>query len=330
MTHVIDAKQYVESFGGITDRQTPVYVDIGGETPLPIRAWPSPGARALVVLFHGNVDRQKRPYPSHLGFRKGLHQSAHQISLSDPSLVLGDEVSVGWFAGSEGTPLQQLLPPFFELLASHYDVDRVIFAGGSGGGFAALYYSWRHKGSAAVAFVPQTNIYAFDEGLRDRYRKLRDRYLKAAWPTGPESSQNAPCLDLRDVYSQGSDNTVVYVQSSRDLFHLERQMTPFLSSMPEGGFENVALRCSFWGLSGHSGTVPTAEMETWVRALLLSQDMSAESVTQTHYDVFGAHATTGTAIAKPKSGNSSSAPGTMRKDAVLADRIAHSVLEEEG
>lgn len=324
MIQVIDAKQFVKSFEGITDRQSPTFVDIGGQFPLPIRAWPSKGAKALVVFFHGNVDRQTRIYPPHLAFRRGLHHQAHQISLSDPSLALSDELSIGWFAGSEGTPLQMLLPPFLELLSSNLDVDRVIFVGGSGGGFAALYYSWRHKGSAVVAFVPQTNIYAY-------YKGPRQAYLKTAWPAEFESIQNRPCLDLRAVYSQGSDNTVVYLQSSRDLFHLEHQMTPFLSSMPDGGFENVALRCSFWGKSGHSGTVPTAEMETWVRALLLSHDMSAESATRTHYEVFGADATSGTATVTPKSGNINvAASGPARRDAVLADRIANSVLAERG
>lgn len=273
MASQLSAEQFINGFLGLQNREETKLVDLGGDHPLPVRAWPSPGAKSLVILFHGAVNRQTREYPQFLAYRPGIHPHAHQIAIADPSLALSDRMSTGWFAGSHGTPLQRLIPPFLSALIERLQVDKIIFTGGSAGGFAALYYSWLFPGSAAVVTVPQTNIHKY----REHHRRI---YLQASWPEGADtgSDSDSACLDLRDIYSQGMRNTVVYLQSNMDSFHVKNQMAPLLSSLPTSAVDRFILKCSFWGTFGHSGSVPTREMNAWIRAALSAEELTSESI----------------------------------------------------
>lgn len=191
--------------------------------------------------------------------------------MADPSLALSEELTNGWFAGSRENPLQELLPDFFNQLRVGLNLDRIVFMGGSGGGFAALFYSWHVADSIAVASLPQTNIWNY-------YESLRSRYLTTCWPGLQESSGDGPTLDLRDLYRTPSSNSIVYIQSTLDDHHLHGHMAPFLASLPNAMRGRVAVKTSYWGKTGHSGVVPELEWDTWVRAALTSPTIQAEDV----------------------------------------------------
>ncbi len=275
MHNAMTTEAYLQSFPTLDPTETQ-YVDIGGQAPLPIKAKPAPRANALIVLFHGAMNRDVRTYPSYLNYRSRIYPHAHQISIADTSLSLNENLTNGWFAGSTDTPLQELLPNFLRELARALKIDRLIFSGSSGGGFAALYYSWHFPKSIAVATVPQTNINSY-------YQRRRDSYLETAWKTTSTHLPEQLCTDLRDIYSQDMENTVIYLQSALDHYHIQTQMLPFLSSLSAKSQENVALKCSFWGKVGHSGALPTEEMDAWIRATLTSPETTPEAITQTYY-----------------------------------------------
>lgn len=301
MVDCLSADEFVDGFIDIPERLESHFVDIGGAEPVATRAWPAPGAKALVVLFHGAVNRKTHEYPKYLGYRRGVHPHAHQIAFSDPSLLLSDKLSMGWFAGSSGTPLQSLLPPFITGLVESLGVEKLIFVGGSGGGFAALFYSWAFPGSTAVVMVPQTNINGY-------HRSHREAYIESSWPNleGAATDTATPRLDLRTLYSKGMENTVIYLQSSLDLFHVEKQMAPFVRSLPAASFSRFMLKCSFWGKVGHSGSVPSSEVDAWVRATLSVEDNTAENIANA-YHLGGFNQATEPADPK-HSGKSSSTP----------------------
>lgn len=315
----ISPEAFAQSFEQITNRQKNHFVDIGGAYPLPVRGWPSPGSKTLVVLFHGSVNREIRKYPAFYGYRQGVDGHAHQIALSDPSLMSSPDLTNAWFAGSRDTPLQKLLLPFFAQIIEHLGIEKVIFAGGSGGGFAALYYSWHFPGSAAVVSVPQTDIYSY----HDRYREA---YLAACWPEIDREGEDEelPCLDLRQIYANGMSNSVVYLQSSLDLFHLQHQMLPFLTCLSGPALDRVAVKVSFWGVIGHSNSVPNTELESWIRTLLSLEELSSRGATLEHESV----TTLFTAATSPASGPSPAAVGPaeptpqMQRDRAWAARIA--------
>lgn len=83
-----------------------------------MRAYPSPGARVLTVLFHGAINRTDREYPSFLRHIPGLSEHSHQVSIADPGLLASDQTTNGWFIGARSTPLQDLLPEFIDNLCN--------------------------------------------------------------------------------------------------------------------------------------------------------------------------------------------------------------------
>ena len=177
-----------------------------------------------------------------------------------------------------GTPLQDLLPLFLNSLIERLQIENVIFAGGSGGGFAALYYSWCIRGSTAVVTMPQTNLHKY-------YAPRREAYLQTSWPDGVDETTGStpPCLDLRTIYSRGMLNTVVYLQSNMDLFHVENHMAPFVSSLSGASLKRLILKCSFWGKLSHSGSVPMSEMEAWITAALSADEQTTESIIMAYH-----------------------------------------------
>lgn len=285
MIDALSPHQFTDRFRTFTE-SSPVYVDVGGRDPLAVKAKPSPdmNCKALVILFHGALGRSKgAEVPSFLNVRRSIVDSAHQVSIADPGVEVANRVGVGWFAGSEANPSQQLLPPFFRHLKEALDVDRVIFVGSSGGGFGALFYSWNLPGSIACASVPQTNAWEYNESTR-RF------YLEDCWPKGLQNYQQPPVLDLRDLYSQSVPNTVIYVQSSLDDRHFARHMIPFLNSVNVGDRDKIALKVSYWGRPGHSGSVPPGELDGWIRAAISSPDKTSQSIIE-QYQMSGIETT---------------------------------------
>lgn len=274
ISNISDVIDYFESD---TDQKTGTCnIDIGGETKLPVKLWPSPGSNKLLITFHGAINRQKRVFPAYFGFQEDLHHECHQIQLADTSLMENTQITMGWFAGSKRTPLQQLLPSFFETLVKRLNVKRTVFLGSSSGGYAALFYSHKIPGSTAIAKVPQTSITRY-------YPSHVERYVKAAWGTESEMRRSGVISDVRELYRSGVPNRVVYVQSMDDSFHLINHMKPFVSQLSLKGMKNVALECSFWGVPKHSGAVPVAYVKTWLRAALQTDDVHSLITKQWEY-----------------------------------------------
>lgn len=301
MVQVVSIDQLIDRFLDLPAGEI-VYVDIGGAHPLPIKASPSQGARSLVVSFHGAANRDKRPYPQFLNFREGIDSVAHQISITDATLGLDDKLAIGWYAGAPGLLLQKLLPPFFEQLKQGLGIERVVFVGSSGGGFGALYYSWHCSGSVAVVQVPQTNVWKYH--LPGALR----RYERTCWPGELETHENAPVLDLREIYNKGSSNSIVYIQSTLDTHHLHDQMIPFLAALTPEMRERTVVKSSYWGRPGHSNVVPMREWDGWLKAALMAEELTAEGIVES-YSTLGVEKT-------PKVGKQASAtqPSEMPRE----------------
>lgn len=262
-----------------------VLVDFGAEQPLAVKVHPlgNEDSKALVVLFHGAISRKPEnniTLPAFLNGRKELGDSAFQISISDPSIREDNSVGIGWFAGNEQLPLQEVLPGFISKLSKQLNVGRIIFHGSSAGGFAALYYSWCLKDSIACVSVPQTSAYEY-------HRSTLNKYLEVCWPNTAE--KDYPCLDVKALYGNRVSNFVSYIQSSRDEHHVKYHMIPFLASISPENQDKVALKVSYWGKEGHSGAVPAEERDAWMKAAI-----SAESVTGS--DIINSYQKSGTEI----------------------------------
>ena len=202
---------------------------IWGEiAPIDFLARIKPG-RPLILSFHDNTPRNpsvKLPIFTGLSLIKSL--DASYVALSDPSLYLHPDLKLAWFAGGDGLELQRLLPEVLDKIIALSGASDVICLGGSGGGFAALYYSARISGSIAVAWNPHTDIIRYNPTHVAEYGAAAfgfETYEGTATHLGSFIETN-----LAATYAEAHDNMVLYLQNNSDGY-VVTQMRPFLTSL---------------------------------------------------------------------------------------------------
>lgn len=190
--------------------------------------------------------------------------------------------SMTWYAGSEEFPAQTIFADLFREVIDTGKFERVVFYGGSGGGFASLYYSSLVTGSIAVAAVPQTSMH--------RYNPVHiKRYMDGCWPSlkSAEELTERICTDLCAWYSVARPNTVIYQQSASDHTHTRNQLAPFLSEISRAPKSRFIVNSDYWGKLGHSGSVPVSASKPWLRAAFLSSTIEVDELLQTYHSLKG-------------------------------------------
>ena len=198
---------------------------------LPIDLLVSPGASdTTIFFFHGAIERHfTLPVLSGLGISGGLE--ANRVFISDPSLVLDDELMLSWYTGNHRQPdLQQVLVSVFEKILGSLGSDRAVFFGGSGGGFASLFFASHFQNSLALIFNPQTNIAKYSE------RAVREFATKAfhAERTGGNVLSQLPSdvvVDVCELYRAATGTKIAYLQNANDEDHLQSHLLPFTQAI---------------------------------------------------------------------------------------------------
>ncbi|WP_312531284.1 hypothetical protein [Paracoccus sp. (in: a-proteobacteria)] len=237
-------------------------------------------SKTLVIHFHGSVDREKRVPPIFSPTLPVKGAQPSQLSISDPAMLEPGNFRLGWYTGQPGFPMQQLLLDVIQKAADHLGADRLIFVGGSGGGFASLYYSWHFPGSVALVAVPQTRLTTYYGGQLRRFRE-------ELWPgvANTRALSREICLDVCELYAKEVPNTVIYLQSAGDRFHLETQMAPFVSAVTSIKDSRFILKCDFWGRTGHSNSVDPQEIVTWLEAIISSPTLEVDDLLLSRYQL---------------------------------------------
>ena len=201
---------------------------LGGTVPIDLLLRLKPG-RPVVFSFHGNTPRNPDlKLPVFTGLNVTRELDASFVALSDPSLYLDPDLKLGWFAGSSGWDFQAILTRVLQKVLSVARSRAGIFFGGSGGGFASLYYSAAFPGSLALVWNPQTDICAYNPPHVAEYGKMAfglpdHATTKSALPT-------LVACNLAPVYDGGASNHIVYLQNNTD-GHVVTHMRPFLASL---------------------------------------------------------------------------------------------------
>ncbi|WP_190274495.1 hypothetical protein [Kocuria sp. UCD-OTCP] len=121
--------------------------------------------------------------------------------------------------------LQENLRRIMEHLFLQQGVDEVIFFGASGGGFAALYYSFFFPNSLALPINPQTDISMY-------IRTFVHAYADKAWQVDPNEYDPLRLItantEVLSMYTAEAKNTVIYVQNTGDENHVNRHYIPFM------------------------------------------------------------------------------------------------------
>lgn len=228
----------------------------------------------LVVVFHGAVDRSKRRIPHYQNLQTELY-ACHQLSVADPTLELHPEMAAGWYLGGAEMPLEAGFPCLIACLSERLAVWRRIYIGASSGGFAALNFSRHDPGSVCIAVNPQTDLAMY---------KPAERQLLLAYPNVgliTEIGKQAT-INLSAAYGGGFDNLVIYLQSFGDLRHYGTQMLPF-STVGLQRPEQFILHCGYWGIPGHSGSIPLKAWLSWIKALVSAPWFDRQGILDAHH-----------------------------------------------
>ncbi|WBU55514.1 hypothetical protein [Paracoccus sediminicola] len=251
-------------------------IELGG-VDINLKLTKAEGADTLLIGFHGAIDRKLRKLPVYTDPIPEVENHAHQLMISDPSLELGEELSMAWYAGDHRFDAQALLGELFREAAEVLGVRKVIYFGSSGGGFAALYYSWIHPGSLALVGNAQTNLEKY-------YPRHIARYLESCWPTAKDISalDEKIVTDVCALYAKNVPNYVIYCQNPTDTFHMFNHCTPFIAGIESAADrKRVVFECTYPGRTGH-GPVWSV-FSPWLRAAVAAPSWDAVELIETKY-----------------------------------------------
>jgi pimeloyl-ACP methyl ester carboxylesterase len=244
----------------------------GGEIPMEVTRRRS---TVLIVTFAGTVNRQKSRLPQFGGRLLDTHVPASVIRIADPSLPRSATLKTAWYAGHEGFETQLILPELLQRVVMACGAKRVIFLGGSAGGFAALYYSWRLPQSIVIATNPQTDVERFWPSHIQDYRASCRPNLGA-----DDELSSVIATNVVSCYAQRVENTVVYLQNAADSNHVRNHFAPFLAAIDVEDQRRILPRLAYWGKDGHA-PVPAEEWLAWLRAAIASPSNAAEDIQRT-------------------------------------------------
>jgi pimeloyl-ACP methyl ester carboxylesterase len=200
----------------------------GGPVPIDVLLRLKRG-RPLVFSFHGNTPRNPElKLPVFTGLNVTRDLDASFVAISDPMLYLDPDLKLAWYAGSAGWNFQAEMKRVLRKIIAVALTADVVFFGGSGGGFASLYYAAAFPGSLALVWNPQTDIGAYNPPHVTEYGRVAfglpdHASTTSALPTLTESN-------LARVYDGSVSNYLVYLQNNTD-GHVITHMRPFLTSL---------------------------------------------------------------------------------------------------
>lgn len=202
-----------------------------GPLILPVAIQPDRGD-VLTVLFQGAVERSKMRLPVFLRWRYQLELGlGPTIAVADPTLDLSGHMRLGWYLGTEDVDPAAHIAEVVRRTAEHLGVRRVVLAGSSGGGFAALQVAAHLPEAVVLAMSPQTD-------LRQYSRRLVLSALEPAFGTDdPFDEQLSPArLSVLERYAALTELPLVeLVSNPGDQVHVKRHEGPLRALYESAG-----------------------------------------------------------------------------------------------
>ncbi|WP_058234074.1 hypothetical protein [Devriesea agamarum] len=180
------------------------------------------------VFFNGAITgRETKHGPFFSG--RGLAATGQFgfIGVSDPSVNLHESLGLAWYAGNKYGPFQDQLTRIFQRLAD-VSGSELLFIGGSGGGFASLYYGHRLAEKASVlVWNPQTDVLRYNPQFVKNYlsRAFDLDLPQHGWE--PAALAGTQGVDLS--IAQSRPRRLLYMQNASD-WHVQSHTAPFLAS----------------------------------------------------------------------------------------------------
>lgn len=186
------------------------------------------GSDTLLVISHGALPREKYSLPRFEWLASLENRAETLMFLADTALEPFDDLELAWFTGSAKDDLTSRYAGLVAQAARQLGATKILFMGGSGGGFASLALAAKTPGSRALVFNPQTNI-------RKYWAKSVRLYLSRMFPEFDSASQLGTLgvradLATRRAAEIAADHQIFYVQNDDDGHHLESHLAPFAAS----------------------------------------------------------------------------------------------------
>lgn len=251
-----------ESLAAFMERGEPVEGNIEimhNGRPIHIN-WREKGKATTLVMFTASVRDTVLTVPVFSGRRVAANLNANVLMISDPTLQASSALTLGYYAGSTVHP--ELQCDLTSIISSLSEGHRVIFFGGSGGGFPALEQGSRFPGSTVFLLNPLTHVNLIKRGTHREY-------FWYAWNRQPpEVPSDVPFVNSTiDTYSRPVDTQVICLQNARDDFHIEHYWQPFVAALHP---ENRVLTLSPALGEGHTG--PNKESMTRLFECVVEND----------------------------------------------------------
>lgn len=229
-----------------------------------------PGSDVLVVHLHGSIERQHYELPRFERLSSLQEVDANLLLLADPTLLLDDQLRIGWYLGREGEDATARLAALVRRVAAQLGVARIVLAGSSAGGFGAIALAPRIPGALAVAFSPQVHVRRFGEEWAERLRSAafpsRERFEDLELDPGTRAR-----VDLAALYDEVPGGRVWYVQNSGDVDHVALQRDPF-----EAAVDDRVTFVDEFHCAGHNPPTRT-RVRAWIERALEAPDEDPRS-----------------------------------------------------
>lgn len=177
----------------------------------------------LFVAFHGAMRPDKDTYPRFERVESLQRRSQTFMSFADPTWHLNHKLALSWFLGGPEWDALDPIEAVIRRAMTFTGANRVIFVGGSGGGFAALRASIRFRHSLAYVQSPQTVV--------TRYvPDVVETYFESVWSRDKQDvTMSLPLrFDLASLYRENPGaNYVYYLQNFNDHVHIRDHYKPF-------------------------------------------------------------------------------------------------------
>lgn len=182
------------------------------------------GVGTTFVTFSGSSSPKVKHVPAWAAKGTTDNLGVNRVLISDPSIILHEELRLGWYAGNRfQTDLQDQLTT---LVTGISEGTRLIMFGPSGGGFTSLFHASRIPGATAIVSNPQTDFRLFTESAV-RW------YLETAWNARLEDLPQLPLISsVLDMYDRDCvDAKIIYLQNEGDHDHVQKHLQPFLNTV---------------------------------------------------------------------------------------------------
>lgn len=188
-----------------------------------------PEADRLYVSLHSFADRRTNQPPT-FSVEPRLYDSGHVLRISDPSLFLNDELSVGGFLGSEARNPIEGVTAIAQHIAGLLGLrdGQVIYWGISAAGYAALRAATLSPNGRAVSINGLLEVAPFENA--QWARPIRETF-KAGWSFADIQEaypvRSSVLAALNWARRRGHDPRFIMVQNDADALCYQDQFVPF-------------------------------------------------------------------------------------------------------